>query len=172
MDALTLQPGTGGTPLQRVRNAIAECTRKQAQQRRLFRAGGHRTGKSTKSMFARVSTKYADNDIHRLDAAKGHAERGVHDKADTLADAWAPIFQQQGSTVEARRTVLEWLGPRDMHKPLLVDLSSPFTEAEMSVSFGSSKRGKACGPDRFGNDWYRDFSDLLIPILMKLMNCW
>lgn len=68
--------------------------------------------------------------------------------------------------------MLEWLGQGDMHKPLLADLSEPFTEAEMAAAFGSSKRGKACGPDRFGNDWYRDFSDLLIPILTQLMNCW
>ncbi|KAE9038460.1 hypothetical protein PR003_g7993 [Phytophthora rubi] len=123
-------------------------------------------------MFARVSTKYADNEIHRLDTAVGHTERGVHDKADTLADAWTPIFQQQGSTVEARRTVLEWLGPCDQYTQLLEDLSNPFTEAEMAAAFGTSKRGKACGPDRFGNDWYRDYGDLLIPILTKLINCW
>ncbi|KAH7485555.1 uncharacterized protein KRP23_4602 [Phytophthora ramorum] len=59
LDALTLTPGTGGTPLQRVRHALTECSRQRAvtQQRRLFSAGGHKAGKSINSMFTRVSTK-------------------------------------------------------------------------------------------------------------------
>ncbi|KAE9039799.1 hypothetical protein PR001_g7355, partial [Phytophthora rubi] len=174
MDVLTLTEGQGGTPLQRVLAAVTACTtgRAAAQQRRIFREGGHRTGQTTRAMFRRVSTKYADNEIHRLDAAIGHSARGVHDKADTLADAWTPIFQQKGSTQEARQEVLQWLGACGQHTDLLSDLNQPFTEAEVAAAVGASKPGKACGPDRLGNDWYRDFADLLTPILTTLFNCW
>ncbi|KAE8877884.1 hypothetical protein PF003_g37948 [Phytophthora fragariae] len=123
-------------------------------------------------MFRRVSTKYTDNEIHRLDAAIGHTARGVRDKADTLADAWESIFQQAGSTSKARQAVLHWLGDRGQYKELLADLATPFTEAEVAAALGASKPGKACGPDRLGNDWYRDYDELLTPILTKLYNCW
>lgn len=123
-------------------------------------------------MFRRVSTKYADNEISRLDAAIGHSARVVHDNADTLADAWTPIFQQAGTTSTARQAVLKWLGDRGQYQVLLEDLTHPFTEAEVAAALGASKPGKACGPDRLGNDWYRDFGDQLTPILTKLYNCW
>ncbi|KAE8914527.1 hypothetical protein PF003_g1942 [Phytophthora fragariae] len=174
LEVLTLTDGRGGTPLQRVRNAITDCTmgRASAQQRRLFRAGGHSSKKTTKAMFRRVSTKYSDNEIHRLDSAIGHSARGVHDKADTLADAWTPIFQQPASTSEERAAVLPWLGNHGQYTDLLADMTEPFTSAEVAAAVGASKPGKACGPDRLGNDWYRDFGDQLIPILTKLYNCW
>ncbi|KAE9279022.1 hypothetical protein PF008_g28475 [Phytophthora fragariae] len=173
LEVLTLTDGRGGTPLQRVRNAITDCTmgRASAQQRRLFRAGGHSSKKTTKAMFRRVSTKYSDNEIHRLDSAIGHSARGVHDKADTLADAWTPIFQQPASTSEERAAVLPWLGNHGQYTDLLADMTEPFTSAEVAAAVGASKPGKACGPDRLGNDWYRDFGDQLIPILTKLYNC-
>ncbi|KAE8954158.1 hypothetical protein PR001_g32606, partial [Phytophthora rubi] len=123
-------------------------------------------------MFRRVSTKYSDNEIHRLDSAIGHSARGVHDKADTLADAWTPIFQQPASTREERAAVLPWLGNHGQYTDLLADMTEPFTSAEVAAAVGASKPGKACGPDRLGNDWYRDFGDQLIPILTKLYNCW
>ncbi|KAE9281929.1 hypothetical protein PR003_g27539 [Phytophthora rubi] len=174
LDVLTLNEGHGGSPLQRVRHAIAECTRMRAvaHQRRLFREGGHGEGKTTKAMFRRVSTKYADNEIHCLDAAIDHQARGVHEKADTLADAWSPIFQQPGSSKKARAEVLSWLGTKRQYETDLADLIESFTEAEVAAAIGASKPGKACGPDRLGNDWYRDFAEQLIPILTIMMNCW
>ncbi|KAE9007058.1 hypothetical protein PR001_g17056 [Phytophthora rubi] len=173
-DAMTLTDGRGGTPLARVRSAITACTndRAAAKQRRLFREGGHNPGKSTRQFYTRVSTKYADNSVHRLDAANGQAARGVHDKADTLADAWTPIFQQPASSADDRERVLRWLGDRDQYKSVHADLTSPITEAEVATAIGLMKPGKACGPDRLGNDWYRDFADQLIPILTQLYNLW
>ncbi|KAE9331557.1 hypothetical protein PR003_g14955 [Phytophthora rubi] len=174
LDVMTLAPGKGGTPMQRVRAAIRACTTSRAalQQRRLFQNGAHRQGKTTKAVFRRVSTKYSNNDIGRLDAAAGHTARGVHDKADTLADAWQPIFQQPATKAEDRAEALTWLGPRDQFKPALQELEEPFTEAEVAKAISECKPGKACGPDRLGNDWYRDFGEILIPILARLYNCW
>ncbi|KAE9129370.1 hypothetical protein PF010_g4213 [Phytophthora fragariae] len=174
LDALNLQDGFGGTPLKWVRHAIDTCTRQHAatHRQRLFREGGYHSGKTTKALFNRISNKYADNEVHRLDAAAGHTARGVHEKADTLADAWTPIFQQRGSTPEARAEVLEWLGPRSAYTAVLEGLTEPVTEAEVAEAFGALKRGKACGPDRLSNDWYRDHADLLVPIMTRLYNCW
>lgn len=174
LDALTLDEAAGSTPLQRVRSAITDCLRARAasKQRRMFREASYHMGKTSKPFFRRVSNKFADNAIHRLDAATGQPERGVHEKADTLADAWTPIFQQAPSRHTDRMDVLSWLGASDQYKELLSDPTEPFTEAEVAAAIGASKPGKACGPDRLGNDWYRDFSTPLIPILTRLFNCW
>ncbi|OWZ02757.1 reverse transcriptase, partial [Phytophthora megakarya] len=42
----------------------------------------------------------------------------------------------------------------------------------ITAAISASKAGKATGPDRLGNDWYRDYSDLLVPILHILLNAW
>ncbi|KAE8884879.1 hypothetical protein PF005_g3796 [Phytophthora fragariae] len=174
MDVLTLDDRTGESPLQRVRGAITDCIRGRAaaKQRQLFRSGGYYVGKTSRQFFSRISTKYADNEIHRLDAATGQPARGVHDKADTLADAWTPVFQQPSSLVSDRGKVLQWLGPSGQYDSELHDLMAPFSEAEVAAAIGACHAGKACGPDRLGNDWYRDFCTILTPILTRLFNCW
>jgi len=48
----------------------------------------------------------------------------------------------------------------------------PVTEDEVARAIGTSKPGKTCGPDRLGNDFYRDFSTCLVPILTFLYNAW
>lgn len=94
LDAMTLTDEIGNSPLQRTRWAINECVREQGsrQQLKLYAQTAHHAGKTTKQFFARLSTKYGDNTIHRLNAAAGGPYRGVHDKADILVDAWSPIF--------------------------------------------------------------------------------
>lgn len=170
-DTLTLADGKWLTSLQRVRSAITDCIRAKLTMRtgRLYHEGVHARGKTSKRLFRRVSTKYM---IHKLDAASGEPSRGVHEKVDTLADAWSPIFQQKGSTTERRVEALSWLGVEGQYKEVLGCLTSPITEAEAAAAIGGSQTGKACGPDRLGNDWYRDFSVFLIPILAKLFNIW
>ncbi|KAE8899983.1 hypothetical protein PF003_g16145 [Phytophthora fragariae] len=172
--AMSLATGTGETPLKRVRNAITECIRAKfaLRGRQRFWTGAYTPGKSTKQLFRKVNTKFTNHGIHRLDAASGTRERGVHDKADMLADAWAPIFQQPRSTEEDRAEALTWLGPAGQYSGLLSGLDAPITTAEVAAAIGASKPGKACGPDGFGNDWYRDFSDDLVPILTLLYNRW
>ncbi|KAE9265257.1 hypothetical protein PR003_g32517, partial [Phytophthora rubi] len=141
MDAMTLVDGRGGTPMARVRNANNECINGRAavKQRRLFRESGHTTGKTTRPLFKRVSTKYGDSEIHQLHAANGQAARGVHDQPDTLADAWTPIFQQAASSPDARQRVLRWLGEAGQYRGVLQDLKEPFTEAEVAVAIGQTK---------------------------------
>jgi exonuclease III len=174
MAALTLEEGRGDTPLHRVRNAITDCMRRRLalRQQRLFRQNGYRPGTTTKQFFRRLSTKFGDNVIHSLDAVQGHAARGVHGQPDTMADAWTAIFQQAPGTAADRQRVLRWLGDPGQYATHLAGITEPISEAEVAAAIGSSKPGKACGPDRLGNDWYRDFAKLLIPVLTILLNSW
>jgi hypothetical protein len=82
------------------------------------------------------------------------------------------IFQQKPCTKEARQLVLNWLGDPGQYTDHLADLMDPFTEDEVAAAIGATKAGKACGPDRLGNDWYGDFAKKLIPVLKILLNSW
>ncbi|KAE9337190.1 hypothetical protein PR003_g12127 [Phytophthora rubi] len=147
-DDLTIVDEPGMTPLQRAHNAINDCIRDHngKRQRRLFRAASHNTGKTTKAFFSRVSTKYADNTIHRLDPVDGCTQRGVHEKADTLADAWEPIFQQVAPTENTLEEVLGWLGETGEYAARFADLDEPIYEAEVRSAISLMRSGKACGP--------------------------
>ncbi|OWZ05533.1 Reverse transcriptase precursor [Phytophthora megakarya] len=46
------------------------------------------------------------------------------------------------------------------------------TEDEVQAAIKRCKRGKAAGPDRLGNDWYKDHSEQLLPILTALFSKW
>jgi hypothetical protein len=48
----------------------------------------------------------------------------------------------------------------------------PIREDEVIAAIRSAKSGKACGPDRLGNDWYRDFAEVLAPLLVEIFNLW
>jgi hypothetical protein len=174
LDAMSLKEGRGDTPLKRVRAAITDCLRGRLalRQRFLFQKNGYRPGITTKRFFGRLSTKYGDNVIHRLDAATDHPERGAHGQPDTMADAWASIFQQQPASDAARLEVVKWLGEPGQYPAQLADIMDPFTEEEVAAAIRASKPGKACGPDRLGNDWYRDFASLLVPVLTIMFNKW
>jgi hypothetical protein len=80
MAAMSLKEGREDNPLQRVRNAITDCMRGRLalRQRRRFGQSGYRPGASSKHFYRRISSKYGDNVIYWLDAAKGYQERGVH----------------------------------------------------------------------------------------------
>ncbi|OWY99771.1 Reverse transcriptase precursor [Phytophthora megakarya] len=45
-------------------------------------------------------------------------------------------------------------------------------EVEVRQAINFCKPGKAPGPDMLGNDWYREYADLLTPILGRLFNMW
>ncbi|KAE9308119.1 hypothetical protein PF008_g21058 [Phytophthora fragariae] len=88
-ECLALDDTEGPTRPARLRRAIADCKRNRTsiKQHKLYREATHWTGKTTKALFSRVSNKYSDNVIHRLDPVHGAPVLDVHDKADTLADA-------------------------------------------------------------------------------------
>ncbi|KAE8888983.1 hypothetical protein PF005_g22291 [Phytophthora fragariae] len=88
-ECLALDDTEGPTRPASLRRAIADCKRNRTsiKQHKLYREATHWTGKTTKALFSRVSNKYSDNVIHRLDPVHGAPVLDVHDKADTLADA-------------------------------------------------------------------------------------
>jgi hypothetical protein len=89
-----------------------------------------------------------------------------------MADAWTLIFQQQPGTEADHQRVLQWLGAQGAYASHLDDIMDPIRESEVMAAIMAAKPGKACGPDRLGNDWYRDFAALLAPVLVELFNLW
>ncbi|KAE8904371.1 hypothetical protein PF003_g11658 [Phytophthora fragariae] len=174
LDALTLEDVAGPTRGARIRRAIADCKRDLAEmkQRRFFREQSHWTGKTTKQMFRRVSAKHADNTVRRLDPVEGAPARGVHAKADTLADAWTPILQQQGAPPKKIEDVSGWMAQQETPTPAQQEVAVSITELEVRAAIQACKEGKATGPDRLGNDWYRAYADALAPTLATLMERW
>ncbi|EGZ08492.1 hypothetical protein PHYSODRAFT_417960, partial [Phytophthora sojae] len=44
--------------------------------------------------------------------------------------------------------------------------------SEIKAAITSCKAGKAAGPDRLGNGWYREFASHLVPIFAVVLNKW
>jgi hypothetical protein len=174
LDAMSLQDVAGNTPLQRVRKAITACVRARLalKQRRLFSHGGYRTGKTTKSFYRRLSTKSGDPVVHQLDAAVGHRERG-HMASPTR---WPTHGRRSFSRRRApKRLIMKccnaWASLANI--PTYCRTSqSLFQSLEVATEIRAAHPGKACGPDRLGNDWYRDFAGILTPVLTILFNAW
>ncbi|GAB9476292.1 reverse transcriptase [Globisporangium polare] len=61
---------------------------------------------------------------------------------------------------------------RDKSTELVSSLAAPITEEEVAAALKKCKRGKECGPDELGNDFYRDHADAITPILTRLYNHW
>ncbi|EGZ08493.1 hypothetical protein PHYSODRAFT_440125, partial [Phytophthora sojae] len=72
--------GWAGTWPARLRRAIAECQRERSSlhQRRHFADATYWDGKTTKAFSNRVSSKFSDNTIRRLDPVPGAPVRDVH----------------------------------------------------------------------------------------------
>lgn len=173
-ECLTLDETEGPTRAARLLRAIAECKKVRAsiKRKRRFAGATHWEGKSTKDMYRRVSNKFGDNLIHRLDPIPGAPMRGIHEKADILGDAWTPILQQPPTRRQYIKQVVEWDENTTSPSPAQNAIAATITEDEVRRALRECKPGKAAGPDRLGNGWYRDYEDLLVPILGKLLNVW
>lgn len=174
LDGLSLDDMTSPTRAARLKRAIAECKQQRGSigRQRLFRQQTHWTGKTTRAMFKRVSNKFADNSIHRLDPVAGSPVRNVHDKANTLADAWTPILQQPPAAEKSIDEVLAWIEQATGPTPEQEETATPITDIEVAAAINSCTASKAAGPDRLGNGWYRDYAEQLTPILTRLLNLW
>lgn len=132
----------------------------QAQRRSLRRCRLTRkhswNGRATSKFFyRRICTKFEDNVIHCLNQGNGGKQRNAVDKANILADAWFPIINStdidHGSIDKyVERLKCSWA------KHDLEDMDNSITEAEVEAAINKCKRGKAAGPDKLGNDWYKD----------------
>ncbi|KAI9982763.1 hypothetical protein PInf_008761 [Phytophthora infestans] len=172
--ALSLEDVAGPNRAARVRRAISDCKRELAalRQRRAFTEGGHWTGKTTKLRFKRVSAKYQDNTIRRLDPVEGAPDRDVHDKHNIFGDAWTPILQQPATPCHAVTEVTEWMDAPASTSPEQLAVAGTITELEVTAAIQACKVGKATGPDRLGNDWYRAFAAEIMPVFTILLDKW
>ncbi|GMF52457.1 unnamed protein product [Phytophthora fragariaefolia] len=144
--------GDAHLQLQRITTAIAECRRERARyhQQRLYRDHTWRPGQTTKQFFKRISCKFADNLVPTLRPAEGCPTRDAHDKANTFADAWAPIFQGVAPTMEDIMEVAAWMDPvaGDEYTKALADSNfiteeASFVEANI---FCLKKQGDSSNP--------------------------
>ncbi|CAI5724392.1 unnamed protein product [Peronospora destructor] len=154
-------------------HVISETKRNwlRSRQRRLFRSHTWRRGQTTKAMFQRISCRFGDNVIPTLRPAEGNPKRGVFEKAEILADAWSPILQ--GSATRAGKAiVVEWMPAGSTDDVSDLETQTLFTTETLDAAFKACKSGKACGPDRLGNDWYIHYSHELILLMLKLFRLW
>ena len=122
-------------------------------------------------MFQRISCQFGDSIIPTLRIAKGHPPRETYEKAERLADAWSPVMQ--GTAIRAVHIlVADWMraGPTDDACDL--EPQTLFTTGSLKAAFKACKAGKACGPDRLGNNWYIQCSPELIPLMLKMFRLW
>ncbi|KAG3192106.1 hypothetical protein PC128_g10704 [Phytophthora cactorum] len=81
------------------------------------------------------------------------------------------MFCKEAPSEDAIRNLLSTLDPPH-YRAKLADLDDPITEDEVASTIQACKPSKACGPDGLGNDFYRDHSTLLEPILTNIFNMW
>ncbi|KAJ8542573.1 hypothetical protein ON010_g12240 [Phytophthora cinnamomi] len=137
MDALTLANKGPGNRLTKIRRAIAELQIERGNQTMRRRLRGHawHGGRTTSALFRSTSSKFADNVVPTLVAG----QRGIHDKADTFADAWEPIFNQGAAADTDVATVLTGTKANSITHRAVAD--------EVAAVVDACAPGKACGPD-------------------------
>lgn len=171
--ALTRRTEAGiatGSGVPELRAQVARCRMERQRQRReqLMRSHLHRSDDSSKRFFARVSTKFADNTITDLGGSAGHGPNRSQELAEDMANGWRPIMQRATIDAPTARVFLDAI-ERDKTTELDSSLAAPITKEEVAAALKKCKRGKACGPDELGNDFYRDHADALTPILQPLV---
>lgn len=130
-----------------------------------------RTTRDVKSFFARVSTKYGDSTVPLLDHGIADTKLGPEDQANILAENWHPILNRQARCTEQLEVSISEIS-KNWGTAQIEWLDDDVTEFEVQSALARSKRGKAAGPDRLGNSFYRDFAEELTPILAKLFRSW
>lgn len=124
---------------------------------------------STRHFFRRICTKIGDNTIPTLVSRVQGSQVERHDKPNLLAESWESIFNGKIAAPESIPAYVDRLAKR-WGESDLADIDTAFTETEVEAAIKRCKRGKACGPDELGNEWYRDNMSDLVPILTKLFN--
>jgi hypothetical protein len=126
-------------------------------------------GATTKQFYKRICTTFGDNNIRRLIPTQSSKVRAEHDKANILKDSWEPIFNGEA---EEKATMKEFVAQHQARweAVYMEEIDNAITEEEVRAAVAACKVGKACGPDGLGNDWYKDHSELLVPVLVTLFN--
>jgi ribonuclease HI len=157
------------------RNALLEALQEAQEQRRALKRRSlmARTTWSadttTKQFYKRICTKFGDNTIRTLTPTHTGRARAQHDKANVLRDNWEEIFNGEA---EDKGSMKAYVAKHQKRWPEvdLTEMDNKITEEEVQAAVAACKLGKACGPDGLGNDWYKDHSAQLVPILTQLFN--
>ena len=128
---------------------------------------------------------------HLFDPTNGH--KGLFKRVNNRDSSAIPILNGEEYATNANRMAEEWKklmsktnetrGMRRQQQQLLRELEwetiseeesksleSPISAEEVKQAIKSLKRNKSGGDDLLPNDFYIDFQDLLIPILVKVFN--
>ncbi|KAF1314922.1 Rxlr effector protein, partial [Globisporangium splendens] len=125
--------------------------------------------------FQRVSNWLRDQSISDLTPEFGEQNPGEC-LADVMADGWSAIFGQTHATVTGRQReqLFDKLlsVPRERHitKEWNQVLMSPICEEEVKRAVKALQRFKAGGLDGLNNDFYKDCTEALLPLLVAEYN--
>ena len=127
---------------------------------------------SNKLFFRRVNSKFTKSPILELLTPEGEIH---HPKQ--LSNAMGAGWQETMNPKRGRNNVQSIQEFFSKHKNPLnskqqQELLRPFEEEEVLEVFRTLKPDKAPGPDGLVNNWYKDFSTVLIPAFLTLTNYW
>ena len=127
-------------------------------------------GETSRRFYARVATKFQDNTIVCLDGKATFGSNQSQELGDEMADGWEHIMTTSFDLSEATAAFLARAS-----RPVPVDdLTVPalIPTEDVSVALKRLKCGKAAGPDKLNNIFYRDYATELAPILAALYTRW
>ncbi|GMF29166.1 unnamed protein product [Phytophthora fragariaefolia] len=169
------KPGTGQLYQNGARKELSAALHRTQEARRalnrriLVASNAWSSKASTKRFFKRVCTKFADNTIPTLISRKEDSTRDTHDRPISAAESWENIFRWEA---EDKSNIDDFIGiySKKWKQVDLPELDEEITEVEVAAAIAKGKRGKACGPDQLGNEWYRDHAAALTPVLTRIYN--
>lgn len=134
------------------------------------------TSRDIRTFFKRVSTRNQNLDTEEIQLRPGDEATGNSTQADIMANSWAGIMSRpHGTTDPIIRTAIweELVG--DVQLPQITttanaQLTAPITPTELQQAIDHLGRGKAAGIDGIGNDFLKDWSTTLQPILLNQYN--
>ena len=127
---------------------------------------------SNKSFFRRINSKFTKSPILELETPSGTVH---HAKIlpQAMGQGWQEIMNPKRERLNLYK-VRNFLTPHPnpLNSRQQQELIQPFKEDEVLEVFRTLKTDKAPGPDGLINNWYKDFSEDLIPIFYTLTNHW
>ncbi|KAF1318321.1 reverse transcriptase, partial [Globisporangium splendens] len=170
-DAAVEQQGPTSPETLRVQLSSCKKAWQEAKADRLRRSHAQRPQKSTKDFYRRIATKYGDNTIYTLGRSVDGRHVTTKRLADMMAAGWAGVMQQPSCNKRDIDRYLDKIPTQPRHSSFQA-LADPMTPEEVAKAIKQWKRGKACGPDELGNDWYRNQQDRLVLVLTQFFNWW
>lgn len=153
-----------------LRSSLLAMKAQASTQRRLQLFARHSSQESTKVFFGRIANRYLDTAVTELIEEGQDTACAIDDMQDVMASGWQDVMAPQLVSIDwESAAVSEFHAPR---QDGLDVLNNVIVEDETRRSLRRSARGKAAGPDKLPNSWYRDFEDALVPLLTRLFNAW